>query len=249
MSQHKNLTIQSEGFPATIETWNVLNDSIQHALSVSAGIIGSNTILSGCNQYNQGNDTYVSDGVITVDKKVFSFKGGKKTTGVTVITEKTSAVYDTNSEAAKEMLPVYEFSYATNAGSGQSLIPWDAFVRVADLKGLSELVPKVDNVWENRIIDSGTIKFKIHIDGYTPWSVWSIELKEEYQNTDYIVLLNHFTDNNDGGTINDFINYKVYDKRIKSFMIIAYPNQDTMKKPDGYSYNHQIDWCVIKKGK
>ncbi|HEY4543615.1 MAG TPA: hypothetical protein VIG40_03130 [Tissierellaceae bacterium] len=247
MSQHKNLTIQSEGFPATIETWNVLNDSIQHALSVSAGIIGSNAILSGCNQYNQGNDTYVSDGVITVDKKVFSFKGGKKTTGVTVITEKTSAVYDTNSEAAKEMLPVYEFSYATNAGSGQSLIPWDSFVRVADLKGLNDLIPKVDNVWENRVIDSGTIKFNIHIDGDVNWSVWKIELKEEHQ--DYLVLLNLSSDTSDVGQIIDFINYKVYDKKLKSFMIIACPTEHTMKKLDGYSYNHQIDWCVIKKGK
>lgn len=249
MSQHKSLTIQSEGFPATIETWNVLNDSVQHALSVTANIIGSNAILKGCDQYVQGTETYVSDGLITIDKQIYSFKGGKKTQGVTLITEKTQAVYDTNSGNAKEMLPVYEFTYASNGGSGQSIIPWDSFVRVSDLKGLSELVPKVNSMWENKIIDSGTIKFDINIDGNVPWSVWNIELKEEYQNTDYIVLLNHFTDTNDGGIIDDFIRYKVYNKRSKSFMIIAYPNQYTKKKPDGYSYKHQIDWCVIKKNK
>ncbi|AJA67307.1 hypothetical protein MYRA21_0063 [Myroides sp. A21] len=174
MSQHKSLTIQSEGFPATIETWNVLNDSVQHALGVTANIIGSNVILKGCDQYNQGNETYVTDGLITIDKQIYSFKGGKKTQGVTLIIEKTQAVYDTNSGNAKEMLPVYEFTYASNGGSGQSIIPWDSFVRVSDLKQITSDLKEFRQVQSdvlylnsNKVLAKGSFVFVVNKEQQT----------------------------------------------------------------------------------
>lgn len=239
MSQHKSLTIQSEGFPATIETWNVLNESIQHSLDVSASIIGSNAILSGCTQYIQNNETYVSDGIITINKEVFAFKGGKKSQGVTIIIEKISAVYDTNSEAAKEMLPVYQFSYATNAGSGQSIIPWDSFVRVSDLKELSS---KVDNLYSNRILETGVTNIPMLSPSAEDRTIVDITFKNVLPEAQYIFIpVIYRSAKYESGYVNIAVTVHVVEKFTTGVRLMV-------KSIDRASYEKplNIDWCVMK---
>lgn len=243
MSQHKSLTIQSEGFPATIETWNVLNDSVQHALGVTANIIGSNVILKGCDQYAQGNETYVTDGLITIDKQIYSFKGGKKTQGVTLIVEKTQAVYDTNSGNAKEMLPVYEFTYASNGGSGQSIIPWDSFVRVADLKELSALVPKVNDMYQHQILAKGyeTHSFADVVEGTVPGHI-RIDFDKELNTDDYILLISvESLLDTYASNAKHIIIVSSFDHKTTGFRVKA------SRKEVGERTQFKVHWIVFKK--
>lgn len=251
MSQDKHLIISRDGYPMQIESVQTLNDAAQQALTSVAAVCGSNTILKGCENVQREGNMYVNDGIVCIDGKIYQFKGGLKTGGVTIITDKVDDIYDTGDGSAKQMLPVRAFTYATGSAIGSVNIPWTSFVSISDLKGLTALIPKIETVYDNRVIDSGTIRFRIQMaDSSLPtWSMWSINLKENINNSDYVVMITHNSDTTRGGVINDFIDCKVYDKLENTFVIIAYPNAKTIQNTDGYSNWHQIDWCVIKKSK
>lgn len=190
MNQDRYLLIEHDGYPAQIETLQTLNDAAQQALTSVAAVCGSNTILKGCEFYPQLGVTYVTDGIMCIDGKIFQYKGGLKTQGVTVITEKVEDIYDTGDGSAKQMLPVRAFSYVTNSPQGVGSVLWDSFVRVADLVTISNIIndlkPKVDTVYQNKVIG----KSKDTIRGLAPSGsvgFWVV-CDENIENVDVIAM-------------------------------------------------------------
>ncbi|MDM1366355.1 hypothetical protein HX017_15545 [Myroides marinus] len=186
MSQDNHLIIEKDGYPLQIESIQTLNDGVQQALTNIAAVCGSNTILKGCADEVREGVTYVTDGIMCIGGKIYQFRGGKKTGGVTIITTKVDDIYDTGDGSAKQMLPVRGFSYVTSSPEGSSNIAWSSFVKVSDLKGLSELIPKVDKMYGNRIIGSRVIAFS----DYPPNGSASnfVECDENIENANVILL-------------------------------------------------------------
>lgn len=190
MSQDRHLIIEKDGYPLQIESVQTLNDAAQQALTSIAAVCGSNTILRGCVDDIREGVTYVSDGIMCIDGRIFQFKGGKKTGGVTIITDKVEDIYDTGDGSAKQMLPVRGFSYVTNTPQGSVNIAWDSFIRVADLKGLSALVPKVNDMYQHQVLAKGVQQHTFHetVEGTVSGHI-RIDFDKALNTDDYIILI------------------------------------------------------------
>lgn len=188
MSQDNHLIIEKDGYPLQIESIQTLNDGVQQALTNIAAVCGSNTILKGCADEVREGVTYVTDGIMCIGGKIYQFRGGKKTGGVTIITTKVDDIYDTGDGSAKQMLPVRGFSYVTSSPEGSSNIAWSSFVRVADLKQITsdlkefrEVQSDVNTLKKNEILAKGSFVFVMNKEDQSFVREFDNVVKEPYK--------------------------------------------------------------------
>ncbi|MCS4239510.1 hypothetical protein M2306_002051 [Myroides gitamensis] len=238
MSQDKHLIIEKDGYPLQIESVQTLNDASQQALTSIAAVCGSNTILQGCNDYLQNGITYISDGIVCIDGRIFQFKGGLKTGGVTIITDKVDDVYDTGDGSAKQMLPVRGFSYVTNSAQGSVNINWDSFVRVDDLLTLQK---KVDKMFKKRILFSET-KRNLSMPGgmFGEWLKLEIVFPQELPNDDYAISCNLSIDTMDV-LLPDSFKMNIMDRTNKGFKIAI-----VAVRQEAVELKFNIDYIIVQ---
>ncbi|GAQ15421.1 hypothetical protein MODO_3117 [Myroides odoratimimus] len=243
MSQDKHLIIEKDGYPLQIESIQTLNDGIQQSLTNIAAVCGSNTILKGCVDEVKEGVTYVSDGIMCIDGRIFQFKGGKKTGGVTIITDKVDDIYDTGDGSAKQMLPVRGFTYVTNTPQGSTNIAWNSFVRVADLKDLSALVPKVNDMYQHQILAKGyeTHSFADVVEGTVPGHI-RIDFDKELNTDDYILLISvESLLDTYASNAKHIIIVSSFDHKTTGFRVKA------SRKEVGERTQFKVHWIVFKK--
>lgn len=233
MSQDKHLIIEKDGYPLQIESIQTLNDASQQALTSIAAVCGSNTILQGCSDYQQNGVTYISDGIVCIDGRIFQFKGGLKTGGVTIITDKVEDIYDTGDGSAKQMLPVRGFSYVTSTPQGSLNIPWSSFVRLSDLKLLTQ---QVDTMYNNRTLEAGKRAFTFNAGDILSKSYISFS-KPIPDN--YGILLSVYIDNNTGVLPGNFI-ANSYNKTSTQFGV------SIERISNQYPAKIEVHWIVYK---
>lgn len=133
------LNIASTGYPGTTESWKWLEEEIQFLSKTLMSLIDTNDslIITGVNV----NGVNVSDGYIVNDGELYKFIGGTKTDTVVFIEEVISVNYNTdlNDQSQISNLPTYYRRYAMcgNIGEGIFSIPFDDFLRVKNIRELS----------------------------------------------------------------------------------------------------------------
>lgn len=108
-----------EGWPASTETWQYLQNMILQAQQLAL-IAGSNFILSGCTE----NGNNVGSGIIVVNGEVMPFSGGAKQTSVVVSDSVTNRPYYGGSSKS------YYHQRSALFGTGSGQVAWSLFQRI-----------------------------------------------------------------------------------------------------------------------
>ncbi|MDM1513603.1 hypothetical protein [Myroides odoratimimus] len=250
MSQDNHLIIEKDGYPLQIEGIQTLNDATQQALTNIAAVCGSNTILKGCADEVREGVTYVTDGIMCIGGKIYQFRGGKKTGGVTIITDKVSDIYDTGDGSAKQMLPVRGFSYVTSSPEGASNIAWSSFVRVSDLKtineelqtfkqGLNDIQTDVKELQDNRILKKGIRD--ADLTGTSDWTWFNVFMPDNNE-YDYTISANIVIYKDDINEIKSQYSLTVYNKYKGGFSLFV-------KRVSGPGDKISVDYLAVKHKK